>query len=71
MDFFRTAVSVLFHKGAFTLANFAHDFALSLHVLQKKFITKRASLVQNRMQNCASVNAPLVEASVAKTKKVL
>jgi hypothetical protein len=23
-------------KGAFTLANFAHDFALSLHVLQNK-----------------------------------
>jgi hypothetical protein len=69
MDFFNTAVSVLFHKGEFTLANFARDFALSLHVLLKNFITKCASLVRNRTLNCASVNAPLVEASVAKTKK--
>ncbi len=48
-------------KGAFTLANFAHDFALSLHVLLKKFvfITKLASLVRNHPQNCANVNAPL------------
>ncbi len=47
-------------KGAFTLANFARDFAISLHVLQKKIliITKRASLVRNRLQNRANVNAP-------------
>jgi hypothetical protein len=46
-------------KGAFTFANFERDFALSQHVLlQKKFITKRASLVRNRPQNRANVNAP-------------
>jgi hypothetical protein len=34
-------------KGAFTLANFTHNFALSLPVLLKEifFITKRANLV--------------------------
>jgi hypothetical protein len=45
------------YKGAFTLAIFARDFALSLHILQNKkmfFISKCASLVRNR----ASVNAP-------------
>ncbi len=49
------------YKGAFTLAIFAHDFALSLHVLLTKIIffsTKCASLVQNRVWYCASVNAP-------------
>jgi hypothetical protein len=47
------------HKGAFTLANFARDFALSLDVLLKKIsITKRANLVQICPQNCANVNAP-------------
>ncbi len=50
-------------KVAFTLVNFAHDFALSLHILLKKyfFITKRANLVQNCPQNCANVKAPLVK----------
>jgi hypothetical protein len=43
------------HKGAFTLVNFAHDFALSLHLLLNFFfITKCASLVRNR----ANVNEP-------------
>jgi hypothetical protein len=45
-------------KGAFTFVNFACDFALSSHVLLKKFITKCASLVRNHTQNCANVNAP-------------
>ncbi len=53
---------VMFHrlcKGAFTLAIFARDFALSLHILLPKiffFISKHASLVRNR----ASVNATLI-----------
>jgi hypothetical protein len=53
---------MIISKGAFTLAIFARDFTLSLHILQNKkmfFISKRASLVQNRTQNRASVNAPL------------
>ncbi len=44
-------------KGAFTLANFARDFAISLHVLLKEnifFITKCSNLVRN----CANVNTP-------------
>jgi hypothetical protein len=46
-------------KGAFTLANIARDFTLSLHVLLKKnFITKRTNLVRNHPQNRANVNAP-------------
>jgi len=39
------------HKGAFTLAISARDFALSLHILLTKiifFITKHAILVRNR-----------------------
>jgi hypothetical protein len=33
-DFYRNPM----FKGAFTLANFARDFALSLHILPKKII---------------------------------
>jgi hypothetical protein len=43
-------LSYLHPKGVFTLAIFARDFALSLHVLLPKnffFITKHASLVRN------------------------
>ncbi len=47
--------------GAFTLANFTRDFALSLHVLPNKnylFSLLNVQLVRNRTRNCASVNAP-------------
>jgi hypothetical protein len=56
-----TSHAYLISKGAFTFANFARDFALSEHVLLQiffVFITKRASLVQNRLQNRTNVNAP-------------
>jgi hypothetical protein len=47
-------------KGEFTLANFARNFALSLHILLNFFfISKHASLLQNRLQNHTNVNAPL------------
>jgi hypothetical protein len=54
-------------KGAFTLAIFARNFALSLHVLLTKiifFITKHASLVRNRTRYRAVVKAPLGYASI-------
>ncbi len=45
MDDSHDSMFVVLSKGAFTLANFARDLVLSLHVLLKKFISKRASLV--------------------------
>ncbi len=48
-------------KGAFTLAIFTRDFALSYHILLQKnfvFINTWANLVRNRPRNRANVNAP-------------
>jgi hypothetical protein len=36
MHFFHICHECISYKGAFTLANFARDFALSLHVLLNK-----------------------------------
>ncbi len=48
-------------KGAFTFATFSRNFMLSQQVLLQNFffITKRASLVQNRPRNRTNVNDPL------------
>jgi hypothetical protein len=48
----------------FTLANFARDFALSLHILLNKNYLFSLLNVRNHARNCASVNAPLLGADI-------
>ncbi len=59
-------------KGAFTLVRFRARFCTKLARLEmkKNYFAKRASLMRNRMQKIANVNAPLEFTRLESYKRV-